>query len=362
VRIITNFQEKLHSFDTQDIQVYSYDKYHLKNGRCSNHGTMLVTFHIYSAEIPIVEKYQRRLADWDQKASVRKSPPRYLCAEEAQGKLYFMPEVVPVSQHPALVARDLSATLLIEHLYTYLNFTTVLEHDVINAVAQQIAQGQLAVDLPQDMRIDAFKVYCDEGYHALFCAHLISQVEIITGIPFRPRALPPFLRHLRGLQSSVAQEFPQMAELCFAVVSETLIAQTLARTAKDARVVGAVRHIMADHAQDEARHYAYFSNVFEIIWPQLSPREQETVGPLLPQFILGFLEPDLLTLANLLALYGLPADTIQDVLDECYPAAQVLADAKAAAQTTLRLFTRCGVLEEPQTAEAFYASGLINAN
>ena len=305
-------------------------------------------------------RHQRRLEDWDRKASVRTSPPRLLCREETQGKIYFMPEVVPVAQHPALLARDLSDTLLIEHLYTYLNFTTVLEHNVINVVAQQIAQGQVTVDLSPAMRIDAFKVYCDEGYHALFCAHLIQQVESVTGIPFRPRAIPSFLQRLRGLQASVAQEFSQMAEICFSVVSETLITQTLARTAKDTRVVDAVRHVMADHAQDEARHHAYFADLFEIIWPQLSAREQATVGPLLPQFIMGFLEPDIATLRNLLSFYGLRAGTIQDVLDECYPTVQVLDDARAAAQTTLRLFTRCGVLEEPQTADAFYASGLLN--
>jgi hypothetical protein len=148
-------------------------------------------------------------------------------------------------------------------------------------------------------------------------------------------------------------------EICFAVVAETVITGALADLAHDVRVVSTVREVMADHARDEARHHAYFASLFTVVWPQLSPHHQQLIGPLLPQFILGFVEPDYAVLRQLLKKYGVPPDTIAQVLAEAYPAERVGADAKHVAHATLRLFARHGVFDDLQTAEAFYTSGLL---
>lgn len=47
------------------------------------------------------------------------------------------------------------------------------------------------------------------------------------------------------------------------------------------------------------------------------------------------------------------------MLAEAYPAERMGAEAQHVAHATLRLLARHGVFDEPQTAEAFYTSGLL---
>lgn len=209
--------------------------------------------------------YRQPFKQWDVLATVRSSPPRRLHPEE--GKVYYAPELEPLAQHPMLIERGLSHTLLVERLYTYHASTSTLELQVINRVAQGLAHGEFAVAIPPAMQADAYKVYCDEGYHALFCYAQIRDVEAATGIAFAPRGLPPFLRRLRQSQAAVAPEVAPLVEVCFAVVAETIITGALAGLAHDVRVVSTVREVMADHARDEARHHAYFASLFTVVWP-----------------------------------------------------------------------------------------------
>src|SRR6185295_14101103 len=56
----------------------------------------------------------------------------------------------------------------------------------------------------------------------------------------------------------------------------------------DPRVVMAVRELVADHAEDEGRHHAYFSRLLEFTWPRLNKAQRATIGPLLPEMVLAF--------------------------------------------------------------------------
>ena len=111
----------------------------------------------------------------------------------------------------------------------------------------------------------------------------------------------------------------------FTIVSETLISAILADIPADQRVVVAVRELVADHAQDEGRHHAYFSRLLEFTWPRLNKRQRAAIGPLLPEMILAFLEPDFVAIAGNLRACGLTAEQIDEVMTESYPPAQVTA-------------------------------------
>lgn len=305
--------------------------------------------------------YASKLRQWDERASVRAKPRRVLMTEEASGKLFFPSDLVPIAQHPTLVALGPAVVrdALVQHLYTYLEFTTKLEHDVVNVVAHRIAHKHVGAEFPADMVFDAYKLYCDEAYHALFSVDFKRQVAAATGIMPDAESTPAFLYQLRMIQDSVAPAMRDLVEVFFTIVSETLISATLSDIPRDQRVVTAVRDLVADHAEDEGRHHAYFSSVLQVLWPQLTAKQQETIGPLLPQFILGFLEPDLAAAQRRLAKYQLSPNDIDQVLHEAYPPAEVLMDIRKAASATLRLLDRTEVLKEPRTAEAFHKSGLI---
>jgi hypothetical protein len=289
--------------------------------------------------------YARKLNNWDTKAAVRVKPRRILLQdEESMGRVYFSPELVPVAWHP--LARGLGPAAVrdmqVQHLYRHIDFTTQLELEVINEVSKEIALGKLDADVPDVMREDAFKLCTDEAHHAYLSDDLKRQVEAASGIHPDRVGTPPFLRRLRTLQREMPSELRPLGELLFAVVSETLISGILAGILRDRRVVTAVRAIVADHAEDEGRHSAYFSQLFAFLWPRLDDRQKAALGPLLPRFILAFLEPDYPAIRDSLSKYPLGADQVHAVVDETYPRSVVLADAREVAKVTLHLFRHNG--------------------
>lgn len=303
--------------------------------------------------------YCSKLQNWDKQASVRVKDRIYLDADERNDKLYFTPELAPTSQHPIVIAlgSETVRQLLLHHLYLYLNFSAHFEHEVVNSVAYRVAYGRIGLKLDPELMFDAYKICCDESYHALFSADLMRQIENATAIvshcPRQSRAL----RRLRALQSTTSPELRHLIKLFFCIVSETLLSTTLANIPRDDRVVPAVRRLVANHAEDEARHRAYFSSLLEAVWPRLTRGQQAKIGPLLPHFIFTFLEPDYDAIGRELG-FLLNSDQVQQVMQETYGAEQVATYVRTMARATLRLLERNGVLNEPATLEAFRSTGL----
>jgi hypothetical protein len=301
-----------------------------------------------------------KLQSWDVKSSVRNKPRRILEEQEAMGKVYFSPELVAITGHP-MVARlgpEVARELQVQHLYRYLDFTTKLELEVINRVAKDIALSKRGIELPEVMQEDAFKLCTDESYHAYFSDDLRRQVRAATGIVPDRAGTPQFLSRLRSIQLKLPAELRSLAELLFAVVSETLISSILCDLPKDERVVTAVREIVADHAEDEGRHSAYFSQLFAYLWPRLDNRQKATLGPLLPLFIRAFLEPDHRAIRRSLSKHSLDEDATREVIEETYPKTEVRAAARDAARVTLHLFLNNGLMRNRRIADAFSSHDL----
>jgi hypothetical protein len=313
-----------------------------------------MSLHIFA---PAVGK----LNNWDARASVRVKPRRLVLQEEEEmGKVFFSPELVPVSQHDLVRQFGWHAVreMQVCHLYRYLDFTTELELEVINTVSKDIALGRLDLELPEVMRADAFKLCTDEAHHAYFSDDIKRQVVLATGVAPERGSHPYFLKKLRAIQKSLPPEYYALSELLFTVVSETLISSILADIPKDERVVTAVREIVADHAEDEGRHSAYFSQFFGFLWPQLSDTQRGVLGPLLPHFILAFLQPDYDAIRRSLSRLPLEREQIETVLDQTYPRQLVVENAKDAAAVTLRLLEHKNVMADPRIVDEFRACGL----
>jgi hypothetical protein len=306
--------------------------------------------------------YNNKMARWDQQASVRVKPHRLFSNEEDSGKIYFPPELVPVSRHALVRALGDEALreILIQRLYTYLGFTARLEHDVVNEVTKVIAQRKSGFTFPWEMVFDAHKIYCDEAYHALFSVDLAHQIEEATGMQPHIVEQPRCLTRLQEIVATVPQDLQQLATIFFSIVSETLITSILSDIPKDKRIMQAVRAVVADHAEDEGRHHAYFAKVLEFLWPRLGPREKAVIGPLLPQFIQAFLEPDYTAAAYELAGCELQPAEVQQIIYESYPYDQIRAGIKAGSQATIRHFQRNGLFEDARIVDAFQSAGLID--
>jgi hypothetical protein len=304
--------------------------------------------------------YRSPFRAWHTRAAVRTKPRRQIEDGEPRAHVYFPPELVPVSQHPLVQAlgADTVNRVLIGNLHTYLEFTSELEHGAVNPVVSMISRRRSGFDLPETMIEDAYKIYTDEAWHAQHSDDLGRQVAMATGVGPSVFEEPNFFRKLNGFQHGLGADEQRLVMIFFTIVSETLISAILSGIPSDERVVAAVREVVADHDQDERRHSAYFSRLLEFAWPRLDKEQRALIGPLLPQMILAFLEPDFVAIAANLRACGLGAEQIDQVMTESYPPGMVTAGIRSASRATIRHFERVGVVEDPRTAEALEGSGL----
>jgi hypothetical protein len=304
--------------------------------------------------------YQSIFAHWDSNSTVRTRPRRML-DEVEDGMALFSRELTPCATHPLVVAcgPDAVNELLTRRLYTYLDFTTILEQQYINPTLMRISQNRTGVRLSDEMRMDAYRIYCDEAYHALAAADLKQQVESCTGTSPSLVERPAFTATLREAKLHVPRSVWPAVELCFAIVSETLISGVLSGVPQDCTVVTTVRDSIADHAVDERKHHAYFSKLAERFWPQLSSSERRTLGPLFADFIVGFLGPDLDAYRQILHAMGFRPAEAEQILAESHPPTETTAGIRHAARATVRLLERVGVLRDPFVADYFHRLGLI---
>ncbi|MFD8805375.1 diiron oxygenase [Streptomyces sp. NPDC059597] len=305
--------------------------------------------------------YTSPFSRWDERAAVRRSPRRVLDDSDSPTSRYFSPDLVPVARHRLVTGLrpELFDEILVQHLYRYLDFTAKLETVVVNRTVLGIATGSVGIGLPEDMRFDAYKIYCDEAYHALFSVDLMRQVREATGIrPLLPEQ-PYFLRRLAEIQESLPPEERPLAELLFVTVSETLISASLAELPADGTVLPAVRESIRDHSADEGRHHAYFAMFLRYLWASLDPAGRRAAALLVPRLITAFLQPDRDAIRGELLAYGLGRDDAEQVLAEVYDEETVATHTRATAKRTLHYFTALDVLDDPRAKEEFHAYGLL---
>jgi hypothetical protein len=301
------------------------------------------------------------LHDWHNQASVRRRERRACRDEEAQGKVYFSPNLVALVRHPLIVRLGpaVRREILIQHLYNYFDFTSCFEIEIVNWGVQRIFLEKTGFELPEAMLLDAYKIYCDEAYHSLFCADLKNQIQAVTGIVPIPLNFKAFLFKLEKIQDSVPADLKPTTRLFIVILFETLISLILHQIPRDENVISAVRESVSDHAEDEARHHAYFSNFLDIIWPQITKQQQSIIGPLLPHFIIKSLEPNYDAIKQRLAKFDLTRDEIEQIVAESYPYSEVIAGLRKTARVTLSILERNGIYDDPKTLEAFQSSGLL---
>jgi hypothetical protein len=305
-------------------------------------------------------EYTSVLTNWDSRSAVR-SKPRRMFSDGDEGRLFFSVGLTPPASHPLIVARGANAVeqLLTRRLYSYLDFTTILEQEIVNPVLLRLSRDSFGLALPEDMRFDAHRIYCDEAYHALFSVDVKRQVERRTGIAAPVMVEPQFARVILDLKRSAPPDLRGLVELCAATVSETLISGTLTEVPRDESVVGFVREMFADHAADERTHHAYFARLIRVVWPQLDKRAQRALGPGFADLILAFLRPDRASCGHILRTMGIAAPEAGRIIEESYSEDRILAEVRHAARSTISLLREIGVLADGRAADHFGRCGLL---
>lgn len=297
---------------------------------------------------------------WYENAGVRGGVRRIFHAEAEQGRIFFPDALVPHLAHPEVkaLAPERVREISVRHLYQFLHSTTHLETRVVNGAAEPLANGICGLHFPTSLRMDAFKVYCDEGYHALYSLDLADQVAAVTGIPVPEVDYGGFVTALQDSGRRRLPEDPVLAGQLQAVVFETLITAVLNEVPQDPTVVSTVRELMRDHAKDEGRHHRFFSVFFLELWARLDPGRRVAAARALPAMIRAALDWDLEPVRVSLRLAGLDDDRVEAVLADSYGTGAGADRIQAVSRSTLRLCAQVDAFDLPGVTEAFAAHGL----
>jgi hypothetical protein len=305
------------------------------------------------------------LARWDERAGVRVGPRRVLTGDAARadreaGLTPFPVRLIPYYHHEGLagLSPEDRTALAARHLYDYLNYTVHLETSVVNRGVVVIAHGDVGLPLTTRTRLDALRIYCDEGYHALTTLDAIDQMEQATGVPALPYDFAPRLRRLARSSERFLPDQPDLARLLQVVVFETVVTSILSEVPRDGTVYRLVREVVGDHARDEAMHYAFFLRFFTELWGALPAATRTAVGRAIPRFVDDCLRPDLAGARASLVATGLDGALADAVLDDCYDEASVRSTMRTAARHLLRLCEALHVFDESGAREALHELGL----
>lgn len=297
------------------------------------------------------------LERWYENAGVR-SGVRRIFAEEPDGKVFYPHRLVPYLAHEALadLTESQRRALTIRHLYQFLLSTTHLETRIVNTTAERIANNRAGLDLSNRTRMDAFKVYCDEGYHALYSLDLADQIAAATGVAIPPWDYGGFVDQLEETGRRLLPDEPELVPLLQTVVFETLITAVLNEIPNDPTVVPVVRELTRDHAKDEGHHHRFFTEFFHELWTDLDDRLREPVARTLPALVNACLTWDTEPIRASLLMSGVDSPTAAAVVADAYAENGANADV---CRATVRTFRSAGVLDVPGAEEAFAAHKLL---
>ena len=312
--------------------------------------------------MPNFEKsaFKSPLKNWDSTASVRNGQRRLHDGNDAT-LLPFSPDLVPVISHSLVTSRDpdVAYNILGLRLFDYLRFTDYLETEAVVPASMLLARQELPLNLPMEMIFDGRKIATDEMYHAQCAEDLLIQMSNQVGIRYPKPETPTFLKKLATIQNELKFEDRALALLFFTIVSETLVTSILKELPLDERVIGVIREVVQDHNEDEAKHSLYYGKVLEVVWEQLSVRQRDLVGPLVPQFMKIFLEPDKDAILRCLTNAGFDRKEADQIWMETYPRAQIIQDIKMSAAPTIEKFRSVGALENAATVDSFGVHELL---
>ncbi|MEU9116751.1 diiron oxygenase [Streptomyces sp. NPDC048483] len=297
---------------------------------------------------------------WYEAAGVRTGVRRLFHEEAERGKVFFPTALVPYVRHEAVAGLPPAhlGELTVRHLYQFLISTTHLETRIVNEAAEPVANNRSGLDLPASLRMDAFKVYCDEGYHALYSLDLADQIAAVTGIEVPDWDYGGFVGRLQEAGRSLLPDAPALAGILQAVVFETLITAVLNEVPGDTTVVGTVRDLLRDHARDEGRHHRFFCLLFQELWTRLDTTDRIRAAQAMPAMIRTALTWDLQPVRASLLLAGLDAPTAEEVLRDCYGGDTGDRRINDIARSTLKLCASVGAFDLPGVRETFAAQGL----
>jgi len=303
------------------------------------------------------------LGDWDNRAAVRVRKNDYRLPHDLDHQLttkdWFAPALIPYIEHPLIdkAGRSLIQRLAANHLVYFLDYTTVLEHRVVNRSVETIIHGEFDVPIPNQMKTAALQLYTDEGYHALFSNEVAEQVANLYGI--RERPTPRRIDRLLSMVDAASPPDRPLTWFLLGFVSETIIAKELLSATRN-NLVSTVYLMLRNHLEDEARHSRFFSETFQYLWSILNSAQRDQAARLLLDIINIYFEPDIAWLMRSLASVGFGEQaSLQILAGVLQPGAQARR-VRSGAVSTFAAMQKAGFFDSAINRQLFFQAGFID--
>ncbi|NET04013.1 MAG: diiron oxygenase [Symploca sp. SIO2B6] len=302
------------------------------------------------------KQYESPFKDWDESSWIRSKPLR----EVSFSGLLFRPELTPLAWHPKISKEpDLYKAILAYRLLENIQLTSLIELNYVNPICRDLVQEKTVINLTKEQRLDALKIYCDEGGHSFVMEWFVQQVETISGLNHKVLEQPHFELNFQKLVDAEYNLSPNLIKLFMTTILETLYVEAYSAIPQDERIAPAVRAVIEDHITDENKHDIYFRGIFTLLWNSLSELKKEQVGQLLPKMVRTFLEPDQIAAHNILQYLGFSTVDSDRILEEVYVPEKITQNIRRAAKPVLRMFEESGVFSISSVKQGFENYQLI---
>jgi hypothetical protein len=303
---------------------------------------------------------------WIDTASVRTRPPLTpLDLSQAGGGIesvrwFVFGQADELLSHPALRPLGLAErnTISAARLVHFLDEMTLTELRIVNSAAQRIAEQRLGEYLPEEMAIDALKLYTDEGYHAYFTAEASRWIRKAFALPDQ-REPSLKMASLEAIAAEASEAERDLAWFMIGFVAETMITQGIVDTMRSTSHSG-LQHLLLTHLEDEWVHARYFAQAFERLWPRLGNHAQRRWAERLPDIMLAFHTRDPVPHARMLDHAGLAPTARDRVLEALISEGGLIARTRHMCRNTLQVLQRCGVLGDAEAHARFVRAGLLD--
>lgn len=243
-------------------------------------------------------------------------------------------------------------------LVHFLDDMTLTEHRIVNVAAQVIAENRLRAFIPEQLALDALKLYTDEGYHAYFTAHASQAIRKVFSLKERDEPNVK-IAAIEALVAETPAERRDMAWFMVGFVGETMITKAIVDMMRST-ANSAVQGLLLAHLEDEWTHAKFFAHLFSLVWPKLDADSQAYFGALLPRIVAAFHIWDERFYRRILGHVGLSAAACDRVFSKVASEAAQVALMRGKIGNTLQVLEHCEVFRHAQVRASFVQSGLID--
>lgn len=311
-----------------------------------------------------MNKSKKRLTRdyWDNHSSVRARPNTYdVCIDQPihmhtgdwypRAMLPFLDRLLHLK-----VPDDKIQRLLAQHLIYFLDYTTVLEHLMVNRSLEVIIHNQLNVQLPEHLKSAGLQIYTDEGYHALFSNQLSTQVANLFNIK-KATQLPLRIESLNTYLSRATPSLKNIIYFSIGFVSETIIAKEISQITT-CSLTSQANALLTDHLADEAVHAQYFAEIFKFTWAHCKAEQRDAIASALPDILKIFCLTDIRWLEGVLKEADVPNVEIAQIVERANNEAVINLRAASAAKMTFSILRKVGFFQVCRYADIFKSKGL----